>query len=93
MRMSSPKHNGRTGRLTRGRAPVCDATPFATADRLLTAHEAAEMLGVQPRTLYKWAYARRLPVVKLGRLIRFRLSALMKLIDAAERPLLADGVR
>jgi excisionase family DNA binding protein len=58
------------------------------SDRLLTVNEAAELLGVQPRTLYKWAYAHRIPVVKLGRLTRIRLSALMSLIDAGEQPML-----
>lgn len=92
--MSKSTRHGRTPRLTlTGRHPVHEALPSSAPERLLTVSEAAEVLGVQPRTLYKWAYARRLPVVKLGRLTRFRLSALMKLIDAAEHPLLGDEVR
>jgi excisionase family DNA binding protein len=51
-------------------------------DRLLTVTEAAELLGVQPRTLYKWAWQRRLRVVKLGRLTRVRASDVQKMIDA-----------
>jgi excisionase family DNA binding protein len=54
-------------------------------DRLLTVTEAAELLGVQPRTLYKWAYQGRLPVVKLGRLTRVRTSVIEKLIAAGEQ--------
>jgi excisionase family DNA binding protein len=55
-------------------------------DRLLDVREAAAMLGLKPSTLYQWAYERRLPVVKLGRALRFRLSAIQKLIRDSERP-------
>jgi excisionase family DNA binding protein len=55
-------------------------------DRLLDVHEAAMLLRLQPRTLYKLAYERRLPVVKLGRSTRFRLSSVLDLIAASERP-------
>jgi excisionase family DNA binding protein len=55
-------------------------------ERLLDVHEAATLLRLRPRTLYKLAYERRLPVVKLGRATRFRLSSLLELIAASERP-------
>lgn len=59
------------------------------ADRLLTPDEVAQMLGVKPTTVYKWAYERRLPAVKLrGRALRFRLSAIEKIIRDDERPAL-----
>ncbi len=58
-------------------------------DRLLDVNEAAAMLGLSPKTLYQWAYERRLPVVKLfGRALRFRLSVIQKLIKDSERPAL-----
>ncbi len=58
-------------------------------DRLLDVHDAAAMLGLKPSTLYQWAYERRVPVVKLfGRALRFRLSAVQKLIEDSERPAL-----
>jgi excisionase family DNA binding protein len=60
-------------------------------DRLLDVHEAVAVLGLQPSTLYQWAYQRRIPVVKLGRALRFRLSALLRLIEGSERPALADS--
>ncbi len=63
--------------------------PQSNDDRLLDVHEAAEMLGLKPSTLYQWAYERRIPVVKLfGRALRFRLSAVKKLIADSERPAL-----
>lgn len=53
-----------------------------TRDRLLTVRQAADLLGVQPRTLYKWAWQRRLAVVKIGRLTRVRANDVQKMIDA-----------
>lgn len=59
-----------------------------TDDRLLDVREAAAMLGLKPSTLYQWAYERRIPVVKLGRALRFRVSVIQKLIRDSERPAL-----
>jgi excisionase family DNA binding protein len=55
-------------------------------DRLLDKHAAAAFLGVAPRTLYKWAAQGRLPVVHLGRAVRFRASALHALVRQHEEP-------
>lgn len=55
-------------------------------DRLLDVREAAAMLGLKPSTLYQWACERRIPVVKLGRALRFRVSVIQKLIRDSERP-------
>lgn len=57
-------------------------------DRLLTVDEAATMLGLKPSTLYQWAYQRRIPIVKVGRALRFKLSELRATISAGERPAL-----
>jgi excisionase family DNA binding protein len=56
------------------------------SDRLLGVREAATMLGLKPSTLYQWAYERRIPVVKLGRALRFRRSVVQKVISDSERP-------
>src|SRR5439155_12236079 len=62
-----------------------------TPDHLLDVAEAATLLGLRsPRTLYKWAYAGRIPSVKIGRLLRFRRSHLERLIVAGERPTFAS---
>jgi len=58
----------------------------ALSERLLDVKEASSLLGLKPRTLYKMAYAGRLPVVKIGRASRFRLSTLQRLIEEWERP-------
>lgn len=58
-------------------------------DRLLTVEETAAMLGIKPTTVYKWAYERRLPVVKLrGRALRFSRLAIEKIIRDDTRPAL-----
>jgi excisionase family DNA binding protein len=62
-------------------------------NRLLDVHEAAALLSLKPATLYRWAYARRLPVVKLSGPrgpLRFRLSDLESLIAKSLRPPLVE---
>ena len=52
-----------------------DATP---RDPLRSEREAAEYLGVKPTTLQVWRSTKRYPLeyVKVGRLVRYRQSAL-----------------
>lgn len=52
---------------------------------LLTAEETAEILGVKPQTLAVWRCAKRykLPYVKLGRSIRYRLDDVESFIAAS----------
>jgi excisionase family DNA binding protein len=59
-------------------------------DQLLDVAGAAATLGLKsPRTLYKWAYAGRIPSIRIGRLLRFRRSDLERLITDGERPAVA----
>ena len=75
---------------TRNAQRSADAAATAKApDRLLDVNEAAELLALKPATLYTWASDRRIPTVKMGRALRFRLSTLQKLIAKAERPALS----
>jgi excisionase family DNA binding protein len=48
------------------------------ADKLLTRADAAEYLGFQPQTLALWASTGRhdLPLIHIGRSVRYRLSDL-----------------
>lgn len=76
--------------MTRSKA---DEPRKSAGDRLLDVHEAADLLGLQPATLYQWAYKRRIPVVKLfGRrgALRFRLSDVERLIKDSVRPARRD---
>lgn len=57
------------------------AAPF---DRLLTEIEAAELLATQPQTLSVWRTTKRypLPYVKVGRNVRYKLSAILAFIES-----------
>ena len=50
---------------------------------LLTRKEAAEYLGLTPRTLAVWASVKRynIPYVKIGRLVKYRRSDLESFIE------------
>lgn len=54
------------------------ATLFPIASDLLTRKQAAEYLGITPRTLAVWACVKRypLPYVKVGRLVKYRRADL-----------------
>jgi len=49
--------------------------------RLLTIEEAAERLGVTPRMIRRLTTSRRLPFVKVGRLVRFREADIAHCVD------------
>ncbi len=56
---------------------------FQTRTDLLTRKQAAEYLGITPRTLAVWACVKRygLPYVKIGRLVKYRRSDLDSFIE------------
>ena len=43
-------------------------------DKLLNVNEMAETLGIKVNTLYSWVYSRKIPYLKVGRLVRFDLT-------------------
>jgi excisionase family DNA binding protein len=51
---------------------------------LLTREQAAEYLGIKPETLAVWLTTKRynLPVVKIGRCVRYRLRDLEQFIES-----------
>ncbi len=54
-------------------------------DRLLNVREAADLLGLRPKTLYLMAGERRIASVKiLGKSLRFRESAIRQIIEDGE---------
>lgn len=57
-------------------------------NQLLSRKEAAEFLGVKESTLSVWACTRRynLPIVKIGRLVKYRMSDLLKFLDDRTDP-------
>ncbi len=50
------------------------------SDRLLRPQEAADVLGISLRMLWRLRATDKLPVVKIGRSTRFRLSHLQRLV-------------
>ncbi len=55
-------------------------------DKLLTADEVAEALGLTVGTIRDWTYERKLPHVKFGRRVRYRASIVDALVLASEIP-------
>jgi len=57
-------------------------------NQLLSRKEAAKFLGVKESTLSVWACVKRynLPVVKIGRLAKYRMSDLLKFLDDRTDP-------
>lgn len=45
-------------------------------NELLSVEQAATYLGVRVGTIYSWAYQRKLPYYKVGRLLKFKQSEL-----------------
>lgn len=59
--------------------------------RTMSVNEAAKELGVHPWTLYRWAREGRIPAVKLGRSVRFRVAALREWMEQQEREAVKHG--
>lgn len=50
-------------------------------NNLLTIDDAAQMLAIRPWTLRSWVSQRKIPYVKIGRLVRFDSKELEKFVD------------
>ncbi len=50
-------------------------------EKLLTPQQIAEVLGVKTSTIYQWTHQGFIPHVKLGRLVRFKETAVMKWVE------------
>lgn len=53
-------------------------------DPLLDTPQAAAVLGAEPSTLEVWRCTKRhiIPYIKIGRLVRYRRSALLKFLES-----------
>ena len=51
-------------------------------ERLLDVKEAAALLGCSEAAIRKWVHQRRLPAVRVGRLVRFRRQDLEAFVQA-----------
>jgi len=59
-------------------------TTAAAPDRLLTEDETAALLSTKPQTLSVWRTTKRYPLtyVKVGRLVRYKLSDVLAFIES-----------
>ncbi len=55
-------------------------------ERTLGVAEAAKILGCTPKTLRVWVSQRRVPHVKIGKLVRFRPQDLADYLDQHQIP-------
>jgi len=55
---------------------------------LINIDDAARFLGLQPSTLRRWIYEKRIGYVKLGRRVLFRKEVIEQLIRDSEKPAL-----
>jgi excisionase family DNA binding protein len=55
-------------------------------DKLLTPEEAATALGVQVGTVRVWAAERRIPTIRVGRLLRFRVADVQAWLEEHRAP-------
>lgn len=62
-----------------------DADARSDGDQLLDMREVAKILAVQPSSAYEMARQRRLPVIRLGKYVRIRRSALYRWLAERER--------
>lgn len=69
----------------RGRAAGASGGPAPLERRLVAAPAACAFLGIAPRTLRSWVALARVPVVRIGRTVRFDVRDLEALVEAAKR--------
>ena len=55
-------------------------------DKLLNVQEIADLLGVQPSTIYQWTHEGFIPFVKLGKFVRFKEAAVAKWLEERSVP-------
>lgn len=54
--------------------------------RLLSVPQAADQLGLSPKTVWSWVYQRRIGVVRLGRSVKISQAAIDELIHEGTIP-------
>jgi hypothetical protein len=71
-----------------------DIPALPTLPRLVGEKEAAEILGLQVKTLRRWRFAGRGPAFhKIGSCVRYRLDDLTAFIEAGRRQSTAEAGR
>ena len=60
-------------------------------DKLLTPKELSELTSLRLSTIYALSYRKRIPYIKLGNRLRFRMRDVEKWIAQGERPALPES--
>lgn len=72
--------------MTVGHEPIPAGEGVVLADLQTIDHrEAARLLGCHPVTLLRWAREGRVPCIRLGSKVRFRVVALRQWVEEQER--------
>lgn len=58
---------------------------IAIPERVVDAEAVTEYLGVSDRTVYRWTGERRIPSVRIGGVVQFRMSAIEECVRQHER--------
>ncbi len=66
--------------------------PASVCPTLVGIDELASLLQIHKGTIYNWVYRRKIPYVKVGRLLRFDLDEIAKYLDGCRiGPLAGKG--
>jgi excisionase family DNA binding protein len=61
---------------------IAKQTPLMISPLVVDEHQAAAMLGISERKLWEYRNSGELPIVRLGRLVRFSVEDLRKFVDS-----------
>lgn len=50
-------------------------------EKLLSVEEISELIGIAPSTIYKMTHKKRIPFIKVGRLVKFNLQQINAWLD------------
>ncbi|MFA6635709.1 MAG: helix-turn-helix domain-containing protein [Candidatus Omnitrophota bacterium] len=59
-------------------------------EKRLNIHELAEILGVSVNTIYSWISQRKIPYIKVGRLVRFDRNKINEWLETHSVPVYSD---
>jgi excisionase family DNA binding protein len=64
--------------------------PIVLTPLVVDEHQAAQMLGISTRTLWDYRKSGEIPVIRLGRLVRFAVDDLRKFIESKRVGMVSD---
>lgn len=64
--------------------------PIVLTPLVVDEHQAAKMLGISTRTLWDYRKSGEIPVIRLGRLVRFAVDDLRKFIESKRVGMVSD---